>query len=305
MPTMEKLRMLIHNLKNPLKFGRAAPNTGGGGGGTTIFTDDFASLDFAHSQSGIAYTSHPDVDIVAASPIAGRPAARFFMRADDNVGPPHYDAIAELRLQVTNPAAPVYPELWTDYLLHIPVNYRHRVHPNPEFSSNNKGFLYAWDRGGSSTYESSHVAIGTNFWPNGDAQETSLFTQHSFGSAHPAGIHYWHNLYPQYYPHGTAIIEAADYGKVLHIVCHNKYASPANNDGVSEIWKRRLNADTLLPESGWIKLLDIQDGAWYSAGQEGFGTWYILGWANSGFDEDTYLHVTDIRKATVNVTGAA
>lgn len=66
----------------------------------------------------------------------------------------------------------------------------------------------------------------------------------------------------------------------------------------AEIWKRRGTG-------AWIKLLDVQDGNWYSIGQQGFGYGYLFGWANSGFEQETVFHVGDFWIAGQDLSGAS
>jgi hypothetical protein len=125
-----------------------------------------------------------------------------------------------------------------------------------------------------------------------------------FGSNPSGDTHFGGSSYPEYFPAGVDEgIVAADFGKVLEVIGHYKYATSANNDGVVEIWKRRLTPTTLAPETGFVKIMEVLDGAWYSSGQEGFGSGYILGWANSGFTLVTDLYLGDFSIAATDIYG--
>lgn len=269
----------------------------GGGGGSVVFFDDFSSGDLSHSENGISYYNSPNVSVVASSPIASLPAARFRF-GPDAIGE---DSDAELAWESETWST---EDIWISYYLSIPANYYHRN----DAPDNNKGFSYTWDIGGFDLYNNSDVAMGTNFFPNGDG--TSKASHYLFGAEPGADEHQGPSGYPQYFPNGVGgigIIEADDIGSVLRVVINHRYATQAapSSDGVAQIWKQRVNASTLVPTTGWIKILDIDDGDWYVPGAPGFGTGYILGWANSGFTEQTDLYIKDLRIADYNYWEAA
>lgn len=237
-----------------------------------LFSCDFEA-GLSCSQNGISIEGQTGVVVDTTNPISGSRSARFVFGPNAR----GQDAFAELRLRAATPM----PDVWVSYRMRVPANYFHRS----DSPSNNKGFLYAWDAGSSDSYGSPHVGMGPNLWANGDG--TSHMTHYVWGRNSYGDKHFWTDESASYYPNGRGIIERADLGKTMTVVVHYKYASAANNDGVAEIWKVR--------DGVAIKLLDIQRGAWYSVGQKGFGSFYVLGWANSGFDQRTEIQVDDLK----------
>ena len=87
-----------------------------------------------------------------------------------------------------------------------------------------------------------------------------------------------------------------DKGHWMTIVIHVKYASASNDDGITEVWKTNWHGDT-------EKLMNIHDGPWYSTAPDGtkargFDQGYFLGWANSGFAEETVFYMDNVTFST-------
>lgn len=279
--------------------GAASRHYGSGAGGSPLFEDNFSSGDLTHTDNGFGWDGTTNVAVVSSTLCGGTYAARFTFGPDTTEV--NDDSTAELRFEFGS----VHTDIWVGYMLHIPSNYVHRWSPG----GNNKGWCTMWDAGGDTTYGNPHVGIEPNFWDVGDGTSKGsvyIFGQSTLGQANGGGgTHLGPTENPEYFPNGNGIIEAADFGKVLEVVIHYKYATSANNNGVAEIWKRRRTPTTLAIESSWIKITDIQDGEWYAAGQEGFGYCYILGWANSGFTDETLLHLGNFWIATTDQSGAS
>lgn len=228
--------------------------------GQVIFEDDFESGDLSKSRNGFRWTSARDTAVSSERARSGRYSLKFTFEG----GPSGDDAFSEQRFDLGGN----YPEVWVRYDIYIPQNYYHRNDPP---SANNKGYLYLW----SGDYgRPSGPGMGPNFWPKSDG--TSFASHYVWG---PGLDRHYNHLMPN-------AVEAADRGKWLRIVVHYKYASSRNNDGVAEIWKTRDGVRQ--------KILNIQDGAWYVTGQPGFSVGYLLGWANSGFDETTVFYIDNI-----------
>ena len=191
-----------------------------------------------------------------------------------------------------------YPDLWVKYDLYIPPNYYHRTTDGP---NNNKGFLWAW----AGTYNSTTNGVvtregpklGNHFWPTGSVGNTQS-TQ--FASAYINGKYNINtNWQGRDMVHGnshTAIVEN-DRGHWMTLVIHYKYATIANNDGVAEVWKTDWHGNT-------EKLIDIHDGPWYGTQPtngkpgRGFEAGYLLGWASTGFTEETILYIDNVTFST-------
>lgn len=229
-----------------------------------IFQDDFESGDLSKRQNNFSWASSRATTVSSDRAKSGSRSLKFTFEAV----PSGQDSFSEQRFELGGN----YPELWVRYDLFVPSNYFHRNDPP---SANNKGFLYLW----SGDYgRPDGPGMGPNFWPNSDG--TSFASHYVWGPG--LDKHYNHQM--------PKAIEAADRGKWIRIVAHYKYASSANNDGVAEIWKTRDGVTE--------KILNIQNGAWYIPGQPGFNRGYLLGWANSGFAEETTFYIDNITFST-------
>lgn len=167
------------------------------------------------------------------------------------------------------------------YDLTLPANYEHRKNPNDkpgctgDCASNNKGFLNIW---GGDYNRPATLGIGINLWPNADG--TSGGTVYYFRGDQAA--HDW-NAMPK-------AIEREDIGKKMSYVIH-AYAPTATAVGGLEMWKKR-------PGGSWIKISSSKAPDWgYQSGQAGFDQAYILGWANSGFAQQTDFVLSNVRVA--------
>lgn len=235
-----------------------------------IFADDFESGDLSRSQNGARWTNSTATR-AALSP-NGTWALEFTYPADPEPLPSGYEGSwSEQRFHLGSN----YPDIWLAYDLYVPPNY---LHPN---RANNKAFGYLFS-GGYGNNELTGPLLATNFWPDGDTGE-SLMSHWYRSPVLPAGRHLW--------PNDSAWIDSrgirlADRGTWLRIVIHAKYATAANNDGMYELW---ING---------AQKMRITNGDWYVPNQLGFDQGYLLGWANSGFAQETKFYIDNIVFAT-------
>lgn len=232
-----------------------------------IFQDGFESGDLTNTSNGFSWTGSVKTNVNNTNPRSGSYALEFTYPAV----PDGSDSFSEQRFSLGGN----YTDIWVRYDIFIPSNYFHREQTGS--SANNKGFLYLW----SGQYGSpSGPGMGPNFWPASSSDGASSASFYIWG---PIDKHYWSN-----WPVWSGIpIETSDIGKWMEVVLHYKYATAANNDGVAEIWKKSQGKDR-------VKILEITDGNWYQAGQPGFDQGYLLGWSNSGFDEETKIYIDNI-----------
>lgn len=180
-----------------------------------------------------------------------------------------------------------YPDLWIKYDIYIPSNYTHRSGPG---SDNNKGFLHIW----AGTYEGEGRGgplYGPNFWPSSNGGSAVRFWIGSRINNVGQGI--------GHYGPTVKVIEPNDFGHWMTIVIHAKYASSSNDDGVYELWKTDWQGVK-------TKILDIHDGPFYATWPDGsiakgFNQGYLLGWANSGFAEETKVYIDNIKFSTTSL----
>ncbi len=228
-----------------------------------IFTDGFESQNLKTSINGVSWGSSAYTQISNEKAKDGIYSLKFSYAPTDDTK----DSWSEQRFSLGK----AYKEIWISYDILIPENYFHRT--TSYGSSNNKGFIMLW----SGDYSNpTGPEIGTEFWPNQDGSSTA--------SIRLAGVgfdkHYWQAC--------PGIVEISDRGKWITIIAHLKYASANNNDGVVQIWKTYADGKIEQP-------CNMTDGAWYTPNANGFESGYIMGWSNSGFNEQTNFYVDNFK----------
>lgn len=268
--------------------------SGGGGGATPIFTDGFESGDFSHTENNIRWNGTANVSVQTTQPDNGVRSARFRFGPDDVAT--GGESTAELRGLIGTTGASGYTEIWLLYALYVPSNYVHdeAARPNQTHGYNNKGFFYVWD-GGDDGYGSPQVGMGPNLWPDSNfgGNAISEFSFYVWGNNTRGDYHYWRDVHPTQVL--APAVTTADLGAWMDICVRYKYATSANNNGIAQIWKKPGQTGS------WVQLLNIQNGDWYSATQPGYDTFYLLGYANSGFTAQTDLYMDDVRFGTSDI----
>ena len=233
-----------------------------------FFSDGFESGNFSKSENKFIWSDGTWCTVSTENPKTGDYSARFLFNGDtDILG----DAFSEKRFNLGGS----YDDLWVKFDLYVPANYTHR---DPPSGGDNNKFIYLWSGSYSSNFTGPGLSI-QNWAANGESQAIPK----AKGSPDGAGgflfdQHYWND--------GGRFIKMSDVGKWLTIIVHAKYASASNNDGVFQLWK--------ITDGQLFTVFDKRDGDWYVPGQVGFDQGYLLGWANSGFDEDTIMHIDNI-----------
>lgn len=185
----------------------------------------------------------------------GAYSARFFYPARPDGG----DGWSELRFDLGN----YYNELAIQFDLYIPANYEHRNSDGPD---NNK-FFRLW----SETYNDKEK-VGASIMPQGSG-ESRIGSDYRKTAA--KGV-------------STAIVSAndfitsKDYGKWVKIVIYIKAATDTNNF-ILKIYK-----------NGALHLSDSHNNN-YVAGTQGYRRGYLLGWSNSGFNQDTVFYIDNVK----------
>jgi hypothetical protein len=248
-----------------------------------LFQDDFESASLAHTENGIKWGDSVRVTFPGDRALGGKYAARFRFPGSTVMSD---DAWAELRFDLGS----LRKEIWIKYDLFVPTNYYHRQDPS---GPNNNKFIMLW----SSTYESA--------WEFGFHTLPSVLSTLTGGSDlmaswKPAGVgnamqyinmtdlsvHYQSTNWdiPMLNP-------ATDNGKWVTFVMHIKAADIGVKNGVIELWKNgkqlvsKTNVDLYYPD----------------ASKNGFQYGYLLGWSNSGYNQDTDFYIDNVIFAT---TGA-
>lgn len=221
--------------------------------GDPLFEDGFETGAFRSGANGVSWASSRDTSVSDERSYSGRYALRFFFEG----GPAGEDAFSEQRIRL-----PQRNEFWFRYRLYVPANYHHRR----DGASNNK-FL--------AVYRAPYTEPGfqVNF---------SLNPNDSGGS--DLNVHYYHDgreLKP--ITLARDFITSADRGRWMLVVAQVRTPTSANaSDGIMRMWKN----NQLVAE---ITNLN----SWGGSGENHITEAYLLGWANSGFNEDTVFFIDD------------
>lgn len=186
---------------------------------------------------------------------SGRYSLRFAFGPDA----PGEDSWAEQRVALGRPMTVV----WVSYALYVPPNYAHRS----DSPSNNKFFaLYH------APYSRSGFSMNFTTWSQGGGPSevaTTYAYERVWGGHVAARPDFMSGSAP-----GWKQI-------TMHIAAES---GPEGRDGVIQLWRDGES------------IIDIRDARnWGGAGTNFFDEAYILGWANSGFTENTVLFVDDVR----------
>lgn len=223
---------------------------------STFFTDGFESGDSTHTENGVTWGSGGT--ITTDNPRTGSYSIRFaFPATADNV-----DSSREKRFYLTTPLS----EFWVRMWIWIPANYKHRL---PSDTSTNNKFL----------------AIYAN--PYGDPGfQMNLSTSRVNDYQSTLDIHKYNNG-PEAPPISNAyasFIVPDDFGEWVEIITRVKVPTDAtSSDGIVQVWKNS------------VLIADHQSVAMFgSDGRNYIDQGYILGWSNSGYDEETIFYIDDV-----------
>ena len=255
----------------------------------TNFTEELVGAKPASSNSFFKWGSSVRTEVSDERAYSGGKSLKFTFPGDPDLSK---DSFSEQRFELDKK----YTELWFRYKLWIPENYRHR---SPEGPDNNKGLLMLW---------------GESY--NGYAPTLSLHFQRSHREADPdqedsyiysawrANSHRTLNIKHQHNDRSFTLgITSEDRGTWIDWVIKVKTSTidpdtaaenqPRGN-GIVQVWK---NGNIL-----W----SITDATNYYGGGasdpggvgDGWNYGYLLGWANSGFDETTIFYLDDFLVGT-------
>jgi hypothetical protein len=228
----------------------------------TLFLDDFESGDFGASAKGFSWSSPNRTAVRQDQAHSGTHALRFrFPEAD-----PASDSHAEQRFRL-----PQVPELRIDYWLYVPDNYIHRA---PSTGPSNNKFFRLWNGDWSLTIELARSADGG-----------SGFRRFLSESETCSGGRHWPTTQDGVGGViGRSAAAAMRPGTWNHVDIRYRASSSCSDRGRVEV---RLNG-RLRHALDWEFWADGPGGGVPSSG-------YLLGWANSGFDEETLFWVDDFR----------
>ena len=93
---------------------------------------------------------------------------------------------------------------------------------------------------------------------------------------------------------GGLLLTPADRGKFIDLIFHGKFStSPGANDGIIRSWVRKKN------QPAYIAFHNITDArldkpSAVPASEQFWKRGYLMGWSNSGFDQETTFHLSQI-----------
>lgn len=274
-----------------------------------LFQDSFESGDFSHSENGISWTRAVRTTVSEENASWGDNAARFFYPGSSSLTA---DAWSELSFDLNSDHK--IKELWIRYDLFIPANYKHRVTGGSE---NNKGLAMLWGE----QYTSPSVRSSFNFWPSemrftaeaadaGDSFITTESTRNGWSTGHR-----W-SKQQQGDDFRTGIDvgedsrrdtdESSDAGRwvafYMAVRLSDVAPDPADQkrgNGLMAVWKCTLPCGLTELNSENALVYNDELNNWADSESRNFlEHGYLLGWANSGFDEDTVFYMDNVVFAT-------
>jgi hypothetical protein len=223
-----------------------------------LFTDGLESGSKSHVENGISYSSSDRTSVSTSIKKSGTYSLEF-LYPSAALG---QDSFAEQRMTY-----PQTNEIWVKYDLYIPNNFYHRV----DSPSNNK-FLAIFR----TPYRSPGFQVNWSTSPNGSGGSNLGLYRYRNGSEQttisPNG-----NI-------GNNFLTLEDRGKWVEIIAHVKVPSSSTaNDGVMQMWK-----------DGRIVTNETELNNYGGDGENHLTELYLLGWANSGYAEETRFYIDNI-----------
>jgi hypothetical protein len=244
---------------------------GGGGDGTPIFSDDFESGDRTHTENGMKWSGAKGGNGGVSMPGGfGRNESQYSLRFRYGATDSGTDSFAEQSFRGLDTS-----EMWVEYWLFIPANFKHR-HDLP---GNNKLMQL--------NYTGSKSQILTLEYQR-QSDTSSSMRRFLSTSKHLDGTKNWpttdRNTPDFIGPNGHI-----KPGQWSQIRVHYKASSGADiYDGRAEIF---VNG-TLVHGLDWA--------FWDPTYKGQINGGYLMGWANSGFDEQTEFFIDDFKVWTSN-----
>jgi uncharacterized protein YjdB len=238
--------------------------------GTASFRDNFESGNYTGVQGGTWVGGGSGNVFVGTGGNGSSYALNLIHRGKPSGG----QSTAEQRFRLTGPVS----EFWMEYDFYLPSNFYHRL--NPTNTDNNK-FLAIWEETYSSPTPSAEVYM--NFWPVDAAHPGKTGDSYMTVKGNLRG-----SPVNRPFTHIDNMFTNAERGRWNQFRLHMKLASgPSTDDGVVEIWwngvLRAVERRLALPSAPSY-----------------FKNGYLLGWATSGYDQDTHFKIDNIRIYTTN-----
>lgn len=227
--------------------------------GTSIAHANLISEDnFEQGKWASFWGSKTGVSISSAAAKDSTYSARFFYPARADGG----DGWSELRFNLGSPRT----EIAIQFDLYIPSNYEHRNSTGPD---NNK-FFRLWNTSGG--YSSDNEKIGASLNPNSSTTGSNLTMEYRDSAREGVGSQ----------GSTSNFIVPNDYGKWTRFVI---YIKAATNSAPAIL--RFYKNGTLFKQ--------ITAPINYDPGTQGYQYGYLLGWSNSGFNQDTVFYIDNVK----------
>lgn len=250
-------------------------------GETVLFEDGFESGDLEHENGNFKWNDGGlNVNVGVSEDIArtGTHSVKFTYEATV----PEEDSWSELRYDMPVPRE----EVWFQWYQYYPdgaeglgARWEHRDDIGVD---NNKFFLIGnkdWEPGGHSSFN--QFTLETE--PAGDGDSRSALKWRPNGA--PSGEY---GVTPI---NGGGIVNDTIRGRWVEYIAHFKVASGWQQyDAVAELWVDGLQIHNHRNLNTWLI-----DGGAEDAAFNIFNSGYVMGWANSGFDETSYTYIDDFK----------
>lgn len=268
-----------------------------------LFQDGFESGDLSHQQDGTAWGRYKKATVVSNKALNGDYSLLFDYPGDPD---PKKDSWSELRFKLGKPVS----NFWMRYDLFVPENYVHRYDGKP---ANNKGLVMLWN----GEYRNTPLRTSIAHWNSemikgisgpgdvGDSMAAVEGTRGGKASGHrwivPGSTQRIHTILDvgQESPHDAD--DFTDNGKWVTFVVNvrvsdiNPNGDGKTGNGEVGVWKclAPCEFDDFTQDNATFFYPNYSN---WAARQEDnhFTDGYILGWANSGFAEDTKFYLDNV-----------
>jgi hypothetical protein len=227
--------------------------------GTPYFADNF-DTGSKSSGGGFRWTGSNAISSTYAS--SGTHSMRFRYVAN----PVGEDGMAEERFVLAPDAASAPTEVWIEFMWRVPENYKHRGGPG---AANNK-FMTLWAENYSAANEAQFYL---SLERRSDSESTlDIIAIHGDDPRYPNNA---------WFAGSTPFVGPADYGKWMQVRVHARLAV----DGEVQVYKNGVlynqmrNFNMVRANYNW----------------DYFRNGYLMGWSNSGFDQQTDFYIDSFK----------
>jgi len=244
------------------------PGIDTGSGITAHFSDGFETGNFSHTENTFSW-GFSDATVETTVKRTGSYSAEFLYPGTASGSYTN----TELFFDVTNSAGTAPSEVWFEWYHYVPTNFTMR---SDGYNWNNKLFaIWAEDYS-----TSGDVQMVFEFAGSGSTTEVRALMMTGTGDAANVAA----------YKTGSPVFTTAMAGTWVRMRIHLKVGTAAGNfDGVAELWR---------DEELIYRATDLD---WYYTGGANYlRQGYLMGNANTGYDNDTYFYIDDFKVYTTD-----